>query len=166
MKHAKGMTAITNPLVNSYKRLIPGFEAPVHITWSTANRNPLIRIPAPRGEGTRIELRSPDPSANPYLTMAVCLAAGLEGIRNQTMPPESLDLNSAGLSEAERTERGIESLPGSLWDAVKELEKDAFIREVLGDSFVRRYAMAKKAEWNQYCRQVTEWELEEYLYRI
>ncbi len=166
MKHIKGMTAITNPIVNSYKRLIPGFEAPVHITWSAVNRNPLIRIPTPRGEGTRIELRSPDSSANPYLTMAVCLAAGLEGIRNQTMPPESLDRNSMELSEAERMERGIESLPDNLLDAVKELEKDAFIRNVLGESFVKHYAMAKKEEWTRYCRQVTEWELEEYLYRV
>ena len=166
MKHIKGMTAITNPIVNSYKRLIPGFEAPVHITWSAVNRNPLIRIPTPRGEGTRIELRSPDSSANPYLTMAVCLAAGLEGIRNQTMPPESLDRNSMELSEAERMERGIESLPDNLLDAVKELEKDAFIRNVLGESFVKHYAMAKKEEWTRYCQQVTEWELEEYLYRV
>lgn len=166
MKHIKGMTAVTNPLVNSYKRLVPGFEAPVYIAWSAVNRSPLIRIPTPRGEGTRVELRCPDPSANPYLVLAVCLAAGLEGIRNQIMPLEGVDQNIFGMTEAQRLEKGIESLPNNLLEAVGELEKDDFIQDVLGKQFAERYIKAKKSEWSHYCQQVTAWELEEYLYRI
>ncbi len=132
MKHMKGMTAITNPLVNSYKRLVPGYEAPVYIAWSATNRSPLIRIPSSRGEHTRIELRCPDPSANPYLALAVCLRAGLDGIVNHIDPPESVDCNIFDLTEEERKSRGIEAVPASLREAVSELEKDELIREVLG----------------------------------
>ena len=130
MRHIKGMAAITNPLVNSYKRLEPGFDAPVYIAWSTTNRSPLIRIPAAAdGEGTRIELRSPDSAANPYLTLAVCLSAGLEGIREKIEPPQSINANIFALSEKEREELHIDQLPGTLLEAVEELEKDTFIQK-------------------------------------
>lgn len=166
MKHIKGMCAITNPLVNSYKRLVPGFEAPVYIAWSATNRSPLIRIPAERGEGTRIELRCPDPSANPYLVLAVCLAAGLDGIENQIMPPAGVDKNIFSMTEEQKDAEGIDSLPNNLLEAIHELERDDLVKEVLGDHAYSRYIMAKKQEWAQYCSQVSNWELEQYLYRI
>ena len=166
MEHVKGMTALTNPLVNSYKRLVSGFEAPLHIAWSTTNRSPLIRIPAPRGEGTRVELRSPDPSANPYLALAVCLAAGLKGIEEQTAPPPSVGQNIFAMSEADREAAGIYPLPSSLKEALRELEQDAFVMQVLGKKPAETYIQAKRAELEQYAQQVTAWELEQYLYRI
>ena len=166
MKHMKGMTAITNPLVNSYKRLVPGYEAPVYIAWSATNRSPLIRIPASRGEGTRIELRCPDPSANPYLALAVCLRAGLDGIMNKIKPPASVDCNIFALSEKEKKELGIEAIPGTLIEAVSELEKDEFIQNVLGKHVSTKYIEAKKAEWAAYRAQVTEWEIGQYLYQF
>lgn len=163
MKHMKGMTAITNPLVNSYKRLVPGYEAPVYIAWSATNRSPLIRIPASRGAGKRVELRSPDPSANPYLALAVCLRAGLEGIENKIMPPASVDCNIFQMSEEERKERGIEEIPGTLIDAIGAMETDGFIKDVLGDYTYQKYIASKKEEWNRYRCQVTDWEINEYL---
>lgn len=163
MKHMKGMTAITNPLVNSYKRLVPGFEAPVHIAWSMTNRSPLIRIPASHGKGTRIELRCPDPSANPYLALAVCLRAGLDGITNQIMPPPSVDCNIFTMSDEQKKEYGIEEIPGTLIEAVYDMEKDEFIKEVLGEHTYAKYISAKKEEWYRYRSQVTEWEIKEYL---
>jgi glutamine synthetase len=166
MKHVKGMMAITNPLVNSYKRLVPGYEAPVHVSWSGKNRNPLVRIPTRKGESTRVELRSPDPSANPYLVMAVCLAAGLDGIRNKIMPPAAIDEDVCKMSEDKRLEAGVESLPGNLLEAIRELEKDTFIQGVLGEKVSRHYIQAKKEEWNAYSRHVSSWELEQYLYRV
>lgn len=166
MKHMKGMTAITNPLVNSYKRLVPGFEAPVHIAWSATNRSPLIRIPAVKGEGTRVELRCPDPAANPYLALAVCLKAGLDGIKNKTMPPKSIDCNIFKLSEEERKALGVESLPDTLIEAVKELEKDEFVKNALGEHVADTYIAAKKKEWNDYRSQVTDWEINQYLYKF
>ena len=166
MKHVKGMAAITNPLVNSYKRLVPGFEAPVYIAWSATNRTSLIRIPVPRSEGTRIELRSPDPACNPYLTLAVCLAAGLDGIRNHIEPPRSVDKNIFEMSEAERAELGIELLPNNLFEAIKELEKDPLLMDVLGPHLGKNYVHSKKMEWADYCWQVSEWEIEKYLYKI
>ena len=166
MRHVKGMCAITNPLVNSYKRLVPGFEAPVYIAWSGTNRSPLIRIPAERGEGTRIELRCPDPSANPYLVLAVCLAAGLDGIQKQIMPPAAVDKNIFNMTEEEIQEEGIDVLPNNLLEAVYEMEKDELVKEVLGTHTSRRYIKAKKKEWAEYSRQVSGWELDQYLYRI
>lgn len=163
IRHMKGMTAITNPLVNSYKRLVPGYEAPVYIAWSATNRSPLIRIPAARGEETRIELRSPDPTANPYLALAVCLAAGLDGIKNKMKPPRSVDKNIFRMSVDEKEEEGIDSLPSNLREAVRELEKDEFIRGVLGEHLAKRYIQAKKAEWQDYTIQVTDWEVDHYL---
>ena len=166
MKHMKGMTAITNKLVNSYKRFVPGYEAPVYIAWSAKNRSPLIRIPAVKGEGTRIELRSPDPAANPYLTLAVCLAAGLDGIENEIMPPKSVDQNIFEMSKVEKKAAKIEALPCNLLDAVRELEKDEFIKDVLGEHMTDLYVRAKKAEWNDYTMQVTSWEVDQYLYKF
>jgi glutamine synthetase len=163
MKHMKGMTAITNPLVNSYKRLVPGYEAPVYIAWSATNRSPLIRIPAARGESTRIELRSPDSSANPYLALAVCLRAGLDGIAGKIEPPASVDCNIFNLSKEERTALGIEAIPENLKEAVDELEKDEFIKEVLGKHVSQKYIEAKREEWARYTAQVTDWEINQYL---
>ena len=156
-------TIATNPLVNSYKRLVPGYEAPVYIAWSSTNRSPLIRIPASRGAGTRIELRCPDPSANPYLALAVCLRAGLDGIVNQIEPPASVDLNIFALSEEEKKKLGIEAIPGTLIQAVNELEKDELIRDVLGRHVSTKYIEAKKKEWENYASQVTDWEVNQYL---
>lgn len=166
MKHIKGMCAITNPLVNSYKRLVPGYEAPVYIAWSATSRSPLIRVPAARGEGTRIELRCPDSAANPYLALAVCLQAGLDGIKNQTMPPESIDYNIFELSGEERKARLVEMLPGTLQEAINEMKKDDFIRSVLGEYVSDKYIEAKQQEWDEYKSQVTDWEVERYLYKF
>ena len=166
MEHVKGMTAITNPLVNSYKRLVPGYEAPIYIAWSATNRSPLIRIPTARGEGTRVELRCPDPSANPYLALAVCLAAGLDGIRKQIMPPAAVVKNVYEMRLDEKKAEGIESLPATLSEAVEELEKDEYILEVLGEHISRNYIAAKRTEWAEYTSQVTDWEIEQYLYKI
>ena len=165
MRHIKGMAAVTNQLVNSYKRLVPGYDAPVYIAWSTTNRSPLIRIPAERGGSTRIELRSPDSAANPYLMLAVCLKAGLDGIVNQIEPPESVDCNIYTMTEAERRRLGIENLPGTLIEAVEELKKDAFILDVLGKHVAEKYIAAKEQEWQQYRAHVSEWEIQQYLYR-
>lgn len=166
MKHVKAMAAITNPLVNSYKRLVPGYEAPVYVAWSAKSRSPLIRIPASHGEGTRIELRSPDPSANPYLTLALCLMAGLDGIKNQIEPPAGVDGNIFEMKEAERAALSIAELPGTLIEAIAEMEKDPFVQEVLGKHVSERYIAFKKAEWHRYRSQVTDWEINEYLNRF
>ena len=163
MKHARAYTAITNPLVNSYKRLVPGYEAPVYIAWSEGNRSPLIRIPSVRGEGTRIELRSPDPACNPYLALAVILMAGLDGIDNQILPPDPVSENIYGMSEAERESHNIPSLPGSLAEALEELERDPAIRAALGSHIYQYFLRAKKAEWDNYRTAVHDWELEQYL---
>ncbi len=166
LKHMKGMTLITNPLVNSYKRLVPGYEAPIYIAWSAANRSPLIRIPASRGAGTRIELRCPDPSANPYLVLAVCLAAGLDGIQNKILPPEGITENIFEMRLSDKKKKGIEELPADLGAAIEMFEQDAFIMETLGEHISEKFLKAKKAEWANYQAQVTEWELNEYLYKI
>ena len=166
MKHIKAITFISNPIVNSYKRLHSGFEAPNYIAWSPKTRIPLIRIPTGRGEGTRIELRNPDATANPYLLLSVCLAAGLEGIRSKEMPPEAVNTNIYEMSRKQRRELGIEKLPGSLLEAAREFEKDSFIREVLGEDLSSKLLEAKKTEYQEYRTQVTEWELSQYLYKI
>lgn len=163
MKHINGIVAITNPLVNSYKRLIPGYEAPVYIAWSAKNRSPLIRIPAARGKGTRVELRNPDPTANPYLALAVCLIAGLDGIKNKLEVCDSVDANIYAMTKKERREREIDSLPETLIDAVKHLEKDELIMEFLGEETAEKYIEAKKAEWKSYKVAVSEWEVNQYL---
>ena len=163
MEHMRGMTAVTNPIVNSYKRLVPGYEAPAYIAWSATNRSPLIRIPAAKGEAVRVELRSPDPTANPYLALAAILRAGLDGIRRQVVPPESVDCNIFRMSEQERRERKLEELPSTLIEAVSCMETDAFMRETLGEHAFGKYIALKKEEWNRYRSQVTDWEISEYL---
>lgn len=163
MEHIPGITAVTNPLVNSYKRLIPGYEAPVYIAWSAQNRSPLIRIPASRGQGTRIELRSPDPSANPYLALALVLEAGLDGMKRNLTPPPSVDMNIYEMSDEERKAHGVENLPESLEKAIIEMKKDPFIREVLGDHIFFKYIEAKQKEWDGYKTMVSQWELDQYL---
>jgi len=165
MKHIKGMAAVTNPLVNSYKRLVPGFAAPVYIAWSATNRSPLIRIPAGGGGGARVELRSPDSAANPYLTLALCLKAGLDGIINKIEPPQSVDSNIYTMTDGERRALGIETLPGTLIEAVEEMKKDSFILDVLGEHIAENYIAAKEEEWQKYRAHVSEWEIQEYLYR-
>ena len=166
MKHMKGLTVMTNPLVNSYKRLVPGYEAPIHIAWSVTNRSPLIRIPSTRGAGTRVELRSPDPSANPYLVLAGCLEAGLDGICNQIEPPAAVWENVFEMQSSEKEERGIELLPVDLGAALEEFKKDAYLQEVFGSHISGKYVEAKEAEWAEYRTQVTDWEIEKYLYKI
>lgn len=163
LKHVKGYCAVTNPLVNSYKRLVPGYEAPVYVAWSEHNRSPLIRIPARRGVGTRIELRNPDPSCNPYLALAVTLTAGLDGIKNKVMPPAPVDQNIYDMSEQERLELGIETLPKTLGDALAELSRNQVIRKALGAHIYDRFMEAKTIEWTRYRTQVHQWELDNYL---
>lgn len=166
MKHMKAISFITNPIVNSYKRLVPGYEAPVYIAWSAKNRTPLLRVPAMKGKSARVELRSPDPSANPYLALAVCLAAGLDGIKNEIMPPGSIDCNIFEMTEEQRLSAGIEALPGSLREAAGEFEKDPCIQAVLGEDLSRKYIRAKEREDAEYRAQVTEWEIGRYLHRM
>ena len=163
MEHMRSMTAVTNPIVNSYKRLVPGFEAPVYIAWSATNRSSLIRIPAAEGDAVRMELRCPDAAANPYLALAAILRAGLDGIRKQTAPPESVDCNIFHMGGEERRKKNIEELPGTLAEAVSCMEKDAFMRQTLGDHVFEKYIALKKEEWNRYRSQVTDWEINEYL---
>ncbi len=163
LDHIKGMTAVTNPIVNSYKRLVPGYEAPCYIAWSARNRSPLIRIPATRGAGTRIELRNPDPACNPYLELALCLAAGLDGIKRGLTPPPSADMNIYHLTVEERKKLGIDSLPGNLHDAIEELQKDELVTKTLGAHTTKKYVEAKTKEWDDFRTTVTEWEIEKYL---
>ena len=163
MKHLKGMTAITNPLVNSYKRLVPGYDAPVHIAWSIGNRSPLIRVPDTEARHARIELRNPDPCANPYLALAVCLRAGLDGIKNQIMPPESVDENIQEMSREDVCRKGIESIPATLLDALHELEKDELVMQTLGEHVTGNYIKTKRQEWQEYISAVSEWEIGRYL---
>ena len=166
MHHASGMSLITNPLVNSYKRLVCGYEAPVYIAWSRTNRSPLIRIPAARGASTRVELRSPDTATNPYLALAVCLAAGLDGIEKQMEVPSEVKTNIYDMTEEEQENLKIRRLPINLFEAVKEFEKDIYLQKVLGEHASRMYIQTKQAEWMNYTSQVTPWEIEEYLYRV
>ncbi|MDP2872958.1 MAG: type I glutamate--ammonia ligase [Bacillota bacterium] len=163
MAHVRGFTAITNPLVNSYKRLVPGYEAPVYIAWSEVNRSPLIRIPARRGVGTRLELRSPDPSCNPYLAMAVILKSGLDGIKRGLKAPQPVNRNIYKMTPAERQAMGIGSLPGTLGEALDALAQDEVVREALGEHIYHRFVEAKQIEWDIYRTQVSDWEIEQYL---
>lgn len=163
MKHARALTAITNPSINSYKRLVPGYEAPVYIAWSEQNRSCLVRVPAKRGMSTRIEVRHPDPMCNPYLAMAVMLAAGLDGVKNQIEPPAPVDTNIYHMSQADRDQAGIASLPGSIMEALAELEKDEVIKNALGPHIVSRFIEGKKAEYERYNMEVHAWEVNEYL---
>ncbi len=165
LQHVKGITAVTNPLVNSYKRLVPGYEAPCYVAWSAANRSALIRIPATRGVGTRMELRCPDPATNPYLALALCLAAGLDGIKKKLLPPSQVYSSIFAMSAEEREAAGIENLPGNLFEALDEFKKDPLAIDTLGDHIFEKYIEAKEKEWDEYRTQVTQWELDEYLFR-
>ena len=158
LAHSKEMALITNPLVNSYKRLVPGYDAPTELTWTENNQNSLVRIPVTRGEGIRVELRSPDASANPYVVLAVCLAAGLDGIKNKITPTKSSNLAAQ--------DQQAEHLPETLKEAIDYFESSSWVKEVLGEEFCRQYVAAKKNEWLRYTRQVTDWEIAEYLYRL
>ena len=161
--HVRGMAAVTNPLVNSYKRLVPGYEAPCYLAWSASNRSALIRIPASRGQGTRVELRSPDPSCNPYLAFAVCLAAGLDGIEKGMTPPAEITENIYAMDAAARKAHGIESLPGSLEEALRALEADQLILDTLGGHVAANYLTGKWREWDEYRTRVSSWEREKYI---
>ena len=162
-KHAKALAAVTNPLVNSYKRLVPGYEAPVDIAWSQSNRSPMIRVPDRRGVGTRVEFRMPDPACNPYLALAVQVAAGLDGIENEIDSGPPLDVNVWELSAADRKKFKITSLPANLGEAIEELEKSDTMREVLGEHLFTNFVESKKKEWSEYISQVSTWELDRYL---
>lgn len=163
LEHAMSYTAITNPLVNSYKRLIPGYEAPVYIAWSAKNRSPLVRIPSTRGAGTRVELRSPDPSCNPYLAFAVVLAAGLDGIKRGLKLGEPTEKNIYEMSREERETACIHSLPGSLRQAVRCMKEDKLVLRALGKHISDYYMANKLAEYEDYRMHVHDWELEKYL---
>ena len=163
IKHAKGFTAITNPTVNSYKRLVPGYEAPCYVAWSGQNRSPLIRIPSARGMSTRVEVRSVDPAANPYLAMAVLLQAGLDGIKNSMTPPPAVDRNIYTMNEEEREREGVEDLPGTLAEALRMLKKDEIIQAALGEHILEHFIEAKEIEWDMFRTQVHPWEREQYL---
>jgi glutamine synthetase len=165
MKYIKEFVVLTNPTVNSYKRLVPGYEAPVYIAWSGRNRSPLIRVPVARGSSTRIELRCPDPSCNPYLALAACIKAGLEGIKQGLVPPASTDTNIFEMTLEEREAQGIFSLPGSLEDSLKEFKKSEFAKELVGPHIYEKFLEAKEAEWDDFRTKVTQWEIDRYLPR-
>jgi glutamine synthetase len=165
MKHIHSLAAVTNPTVNSYKRLVPGYEAPCYVAWSAKNRSPLIRIPASRGAGTRVELRSPDPTCNPYLAVALQLAAGLDGIQNKLTPPPSVDRNIFKMTEAEMAEYGVTSLPGNLYDALQLFKASDLVKETLGDHVYKMYYQFKIKEWDAFRTAVHPWEISQYLTR-
>ena len=162
-KNAKGFAAVTNPLVNSYKRLVPGYEAPVYIAWSASNRSALIRIPASRGLGTRTEVRCPDPTCNPYLAFAMMLKSGLDGVANKLPAPASVDQDIFKMTEAEKEAAGIESLPANLKEAIDAFKVNPIAQEALGEHIFTKYIEGKEKEWDDYRTSVTDWELDNYL---
>jgi glutamine synthetase len=163
LKYIKEITCILNPTVNSYKRLVPGFEAPTYISWANRNRSALIRIPSRKGKATRCELRSPDLSGNPYLQFAVMLAAGLKGISDKLDPPDPVEKNIYSLSDEDRKKYGIEHLPESLGHALSFTEKSDLVRETLGDHIFYSFLHVKHQEWGEYRTKVTPWEIDKYL---
>jgi glutamine synthetase len=163
IEHAKSIAAVTNPIVNSYKRLVPGYEAPCYIAWSSKNRSPLIRIPASRGSGTRVELRNPDPAANPYLAIALMLASGLDGIKRNLTPPPPVNRNIYEMSGAEMNELGISSLPGSLMEALELFKADPLVKQTLGEHIFNMYYEFKTREWDDFRITVHPWEINQYL---
>jgi len=166
LKHAPEITSVCNQWVNSYKRLVPGYEAPVYVSWARRNRSDLVRVPEyrpGREKATRIEFRSPDPACNPYLAFSVMLAAGLEGIEKKYQVPEPVEENVYEMKEAERIRRGIDILPASLLEAIQVTEKSDIVRKALGNHVFDAFIQNKKIEWEQYRSQVTEYELEKYL---
>ncbi len=165
MKHAKGFAGITNPLVNSYKRLVAGYEAPVYVAWSASNRSALIRIPASRGLGTRTEVRCPDPTCNPYLAFAMMLNSGLDGIKNNLPVPDSVNVDIFEMTAAEKEEAGIASLPANLYEAIQELKANPIAKDALGAHILGKYIEGKEKEWDTFRMAVTDWELDNYLSR-
>ena len=163
LKHAKAITRIANPTINSYKRLVPGYEAPCYISWSATNRSALVRVPAARGNSTRAEFRSPDPMCNPYLTFAAMLAAGLDGIKNKIEPPESTNVNIYHLTAEQRKDMGIEMLPGSLIDAQSELERDSVLTKVMGPHVMEGLTSIANLETDMFRLAVHPWEIDRYL---
>ena len=163
LEHVGGFTALTNPLVNSYKRLVPGYEAPCYRAWSASNRSALVRIPAARGQSTRVELRSPDPSCNPYLAVAACLAAGLDGIARGLTPPPEIRDNIYSMDAETRAAHNITALPGTLKEALAEMQADPLIMDVLGEHVAQHYIEGKMKEWTEYQTRVSSWEIEKYL---
>lgn len=163
MKHAMNFTAVVNPTINSYKRLVPGYESPSYVAWSASNRSQLLRIPNSRGLSTRVEVRSVDPAANPYLALSVLLGAGLDGIQNELEPPEPVGKNIYDMDRKEREEMGIKDLPATLKEALEELEKDSVIIEAMGTHLYKHFMEAKEIEWNMFRSQVHPWEREQYL---
>ncbi|ABR30851.1 glutamine synthetase [Thermosipho melanesiensis] len=162
IKYARPITAITNPTVNSYKRLVPGYEAPVNVAWSLANRSALIRVPMARQMGTRLEYRAPDPSCNPYLAFSVLIKAGLEGIRKKIEPPMPVEKNIYRMDEEEKGNFGIKVLPENLKEAIDEMEKCDLIKEALGEHIFAKFIKMKRNEWKEYSMLVTEWERKRY----
>ena len=163
LKHVRSFLAITNPLVNSYKRLVPGYEAPINVAWSERNRSPLVRVPAKRGNSTRIEVRVPDPACNPYLALAVMLAAGLDGIENRLTPPPPVNKNIFAMSQREKRRLRIDELPSNLLKSVEAMEKSKLMRETLGDHVFFHFIASKRQEWSRYISQVHKWEVDNYL---
>ena len=163
LDHAMGFSAVTNPLVNSYKRLVPGYEAPINVAWSEKNRSPLVRVPAKRGMSTRCEVRMPDPSCNPYLAFAVMLAAGLDGVQRKLHPGPPINKNIFTMSNREKRRLRIGALPANLSEALDELEKDQVVKDALGEHIVENYLRAKRQEWHEYISHVHPWEQERYL---
>ncbi|MHC4337806.1 MAG: glutamine synthetase family protein [Planctomycetota bacterium] len=166
IKHIKSMCAILCPTVNSYKRLVSGFEAPVYVTWAAMNRSALLRVPKwfkAKQEAARIELRNPDPACNPYLAFAVMLKAGLDGIKNNLTPPEAVEENIYQLDDESRVQKNIDTLPTSLLEALDELKKDKLLQETLGQHLFERYIDVKTKEWDEFKKQVTTWEIDTYL---
>ncbi|EJQ49617.1 type I glutamate--ammonia ligase [Bacillus hominis] len=163
LKHAPAFTAVANPTVNSYKRLVPGYEAPCYVAWSAQNRSPLVRIPASRGISTRVEVRSVDPAANPYLVMATLLAAGLDGIKNKLTPPAAVDRNIYVMTKEEREEAGIVDLPATLAQALVTLQSNEIVCGALGDHLLEHFIEAKEIEWDIFRTQVHQWERDQYM---
>ena len=163
LEHARAITAVGNPTVNSYKRLIPGFEAPVYISWASKNRSPMVRVPSAGELNTRLEMRSADPTANPYLLLAACLSAGLAGIKEEKMPMEPVTCNLFDLTEKQRNEMGIKPLPSTLHNALKAFKKDQLIQDALGEHLTQSFIDSKELEWSQYTQTVSDWERNRYM---
>ncbi len=163
LEHAPALTAVCNPTINSYKRLVPGYEAPVYIAWSKINRSALIRVPGATGKSTRLELRSPDPTANPYLALASMLKAGLDGIKKEISPKDPVQEDIYEFTEEKRREYGIETLPENLHEAIQELQKDEVIKDALGEHITEKFIQAKESEWDEYKAFVSKWEINKYL---
>ncbi len=166
LEHSRAITAITNPTVNSYKRLVPGYEAPVNVAWAVSNRSALVRIPQARGERTRLEYRSPDSSCNAYLAFAVILASGLDGLKRNLIPSKPINQNIFKMSDSEKTENKIKSLPSNLIEALELSKKDKLVAETLGEKAFEIFLRMKETEWKKFSTAVTDWEIREYFENV